>query len=164
MFENSNLTQYSNAIKTKEQIMLSDFEKNEKKHHLTNDGKGDAFAQQVALPVKLHKVGELVLILVNGKAVCETAFADWQAQNSSVIDELQKIIECLPAEQGQSFLNRESKATLISPACGTLSSASCSLNILLNQILFRKIPIKIFLNIGKSQPRRVMAKLKTIWD
>ena len=78
MFENSNLIQYSITIKTKEQIMLSDFEKKEKKHHLTDDGKGDAFAQQVALPVKLHKVGELVLILVNGKAVCETAFADWK--------------------------------------------------------------------------------------
>ena len=72
MLENSNLIQYSITIKTKEQIMLSDFEKKEKKHHLADDGKGDAFAQQVALPVKLHKVGELVLILVNGKAVCET--------------------------------------------------------------------------------------------
>jgi hypothetical protein len=50
--------------------------------------------------IKLNKVGELVLILVNGKAVCETAFADWQAQNSSVIDELKKIIVHLPAAQG----------------------------------------------------------------
>ena len=106
MFENSNLIQYSITIKTKEQIMLSDFEKNEKKHHITDDGKGDAFAQQVTLPVKLHKVGELVLILVNGKAVCETAFADWEAQNSSVIDELQKIIERLPAEQGEIVLEQ----------------------------------------------------------
>ena len=106
MFENSNLIQYSITIKTKEQIMLSDFEKKEKKHHLTDDGKGDAFAQQVALPVKLHKVGELVLILVNGKAVCETAFADWQAQNSSVIDELQKIIERLPVELGETVLEQ----------------------------------------------------------
>ena len=106
MFENSNLTQYSNAIKTKEQIMLSDFEKKEKKHHLADDGKGDAFAQQVALSVKLHKVGELVLILVNGKAVCETAFADWQAQNSSVIDELQKIIERLPVKEGETVLEQ----------------------------------------------------------
>ena len=106
MFENSNLIQYSITIKTKEQIMLSDFEKNEKKHHITDDGKGDAFAQQVTLPVKLHKVGELVLILVKGKAVCETAFADWQAQNSSVIDELQKIIERLPAEQGEIVLEQ----------------------------------------------------------
>ena len=106
MFENSNLIQYSITIKTKEQIMLSDFEKNEKKHHIPDDGKGDAFAQQVTLPVKLHKVGELVLILVNGKAVCETAFADWQAQNSSVIDELQKIIERLPAELGETVLEQ----------------------------------------------------------
>ena len=106
MFENSNLIQYSITIKTKEQIMLSDFEKNEKKHHITDDGKGDAFAQQVTLPVKLHKVGELVLILVNGKAVCETAFADWQAQNSSVIDELQKIIERLSAELGETVLEQ----------------------------------------------------------
>ena len=106
MFENSNLTQYSNAIKTKEQTMLSDFEKNEKKHHLTDDGKGNTFAQQVALPVKLYKVGDLVLILVNGKAVCETAFTDWQAQNSFVIDELQKIIEHLPAELGETVLEQ----------------------------------------------------------
>ena len=56
--------------------------------------------------IKLHKVGELVLILVNGKAVCETAFADWQAQNSSVIDELRKIIVRLPAEQGAIVLEQ----------------------------------------------------------
>ena len=86
--------------------MLSDFEKNEKKHHITDDGKGDAFAQQVTLPVKLHKVGELVLILVNGKAVCETAFADWEKQNDSVLDELNKIIERLPAEQGEVILDQ----------------------------------------------------------
>ena len=86
--------------------MLSDFEKKEKKHHLADDGKGDAFAQQVTPPVKLHKVGERVLILVNGKAVCETAFADWQAQNSSVIDDLRKIIVHLPAEQGGIFIEQ----------------------------------------------------------
>ena len=56
--------------------------------------------------IKLYKTGELVLILVNGKAVCETAFADWQAQNSSVIDELQKIIVRLPAEQGGLFIEQ----------------------------------------------------------
>jgi hypothetical protein len=39
------------------------------------------------------------LILLNGKVVCETAFVDWQAQNNSVIDDLRKIIERLPAEQ-----------------------------------------------------------------
>jgi hypothetical protein len=37
--------------------------------------------------------------LLNGKVVCETAFVDWQAQNNSVIDDLRKIIERLPAEQ-----------------------------------------------------------------
>ena len=56
--------------------------------------------------VKLHKGGELVLILVNGKAVYETAFADWQAQNSSVIDELQKIIERLPPNRGTPMLKK----------------------------------------------------------
>ena len=39
------------------------------------------------------------MILLNGKVVCETAFADWQVKNSSVIDELRKIIVHLPAEQ-----------------------------------------------------------------
>lgn len=106
MFENSNLIQYSITIKTKEQIMLSDFEKKEKKHHLADDGKGDAFAQQVTLPVKLYKVGELVLILVNGKAVCETAFADWEKQDDSVLDELNKIIERLPVEKGEIVLEQ----------------------------------------------------------
>lgn len=62
--------------------------------------------QKITPLVKLHKVGELVLILVNGKAVCETAFADWQAQNSSVIDELRKIIVHLPAEQGAIVLEQ----------------------------------------------------------
>lgn len=56
--------------------------------------------------IKLYKTGDLVLILVNGKAVCETAFADWQAQNSSVIDELQKIIVRLPAEQSGIFIEQ----------------------------------------------------------
>ena len=78
----------------------------EKELRLADDGIAGAFAKKITPPVKLHKVGELVLILVNGKAVCETAFADWEAQNSSVIDELQKIIERLPAEQGEIVLEQ----------------------------------------------------------
>ena len=50
--------------------------------------------------IKLQKMGEAVLILFNGKAVCETSFEAWKKQDCSVIDELRKIIVLLPAEQG----------------------------------------------------------------
>ena len=73
---------------------------------LADDGIAGAFAKKITPLVKLHKVGEVVLILFNGKAVCETAFADWQAQNSSVIDDLRKIIVHLPAEQGGIFIEQ----------------------------------------------------------
>ena len=78
----------------------------EKELRLADDGIAGAFAKKITPLVKLHKVGEVVLILFNGKVVCETAFADWEAQNSSVIDELQKIIERLPAEQGEIVLGQ----------------------------------------------------------
>ena len=71
----------------------------EKELRWADDGIVGAFAKKITSPVKLFKYEELVLILLNGKVVCETAFADWQAQNSSVVDELQKIIVRLPAEQ-----------------------------------------------------------------
>ena len=78
----------------------------EKELRLADDGIAGAFAKKITPLVKLHKVGEVVLILFNGKAVCETAFADWQAQNSSVIDDLRKIIVHLPAEQGGIFIEQ----------------------------------------------------------
>ena len=71
----------------------------EKELRWADDGIAGAFAKKITSPVKLFQYGELVLILLNGKVVCETAFADWQVKNSSVIDELRKIIVHLPAEQ-----------------------------------------------------------------
>ena len=78
----------------------------EKELRLADDGIAGAFAPKATPIIKLHKAGERVLILLNGKAACETSFADWEKQNDSVLDELNKIIERLPAEQGEVILDQ----------------------------------------------------------
>ena len=78
----------------------------EKELRLADDGIAGAFAPKATPIIKLHKTDERVLILLNGKAVCETSFTDWKKQNISVIDELQKIIERLPVEQGEVILDQ----------------------------------------------------------
>ena len=78
----------------------------EKELRLADDGIAGAFAPKATPIIKLHKAGERVLILLNGKAVCETSFADWEKQNDSGLDELNKIIERLPAEQGEVILDQ----------------------------------------------------------
>ena len=78
----------------------------EKELRLADDGIAGAFAPKATPIIKLLKAGERVLILLNGKAVCETSFADWEKQNDSVLDELNKIIERLPAEQGEVILDQ----------------------------------------------------------
>ena len=72
----------------------------EKELRFADDGIVGAFAPKATPIIKLHKTGERVLILLNGKAVCETSFDAWKKQDCSVIDELRKIIVHLPAEQG----------------------------------------------------------------
>ena len=72
----------------------------EKELRFADDGIAGAFAPKATPIIKLHKAGERVLILLNGKAVCETPLDAWKKQDCSVIDELRKIIVLLPAEQG----------------------------------------------------------------
>ena len=78
----------------------------EKELRFADDGIHNVFAHQKPPVIALYKMKERVFLLRNSKVVSETSFNDWKNQDFSVIEELRKIVQHLPVEQGEVLLKQ----------------------------------------------------------